>query len=465
MPSALGLASASLLFYALYSPQSGPIAQLLTALGIGDGTVSFLGTPDRRSVVDGGADRLAVRRLLHAAAPGRPAGHLQRRLRGGRCRRGQPVADLPSTSRCHCCSPSLALCTILCVTGSLLAFDQFYILTKGGPDNSTITVVQLVYNVAFGGRNDLGRGGRAVAHRARRAARHQRRCSSARCAARRTEPWPRRRASWSPYPSQHVLTGGLAVIFLFPLVWAAVASVAPQPGTAQVDGWGLGNYGTSRRLPGRSGPVPAQLTFCLGHDGDLHARSSPCSAGTPSPCSASRARTCCSWLTLAILMVPYATLLIPLYVLLNGIGLQNSLVGLALVLTMFQLPFATFMMRISFEAVPRELAESALVDGCGTFTALLRVLLPAVKPGLITVGLFAFLAAWNDFIAPLILITDSDKVPLPLAVANMRGQVMGVVDYGATEAGVVVLALPCVVLFLLLQRHYVRGFMSGALKG
>jgi multiple sugar transport system permease protein len=122
-------------------------------------------------------------------------------------------------------------------------------------------------------------------------------------------------------------------------------------------------------------------------------------------------------------------------------------------------------MRISFEAVPRELDEAATVDGCSSFGVLWRVLLPAVKPGLITVGLFAFLAAWNDFIAPLILINDSNKVPLPLAVANIRGQVMGVVDYGATEAGVVMLALPCVVLFLLLQRHYVRGFMSGALKG
>jgi multiple sugar transport system permease protein len=170
-------------------------------------------------------------------------------------------------------------------------------------------------------------------------------------------------------------------------------------------------------------------------------------------------------LTLAILMVPYASLLIPLYVLLNDLGLQDSLVGLALVLTMFQLPFATFMMRISFEAVPRELRESALVDGCGSFRALTRVLLPSVKPGLITVGLFAFLAAWNDFITPLVLISDSDKFPLPLAIANMRQQVMGIVDYGATEAGVVVLALPCILLFLALQRHYVRGFMSGALKG
>ncbi|MFD6735882.1 carbohydrate ABC transporter permease, partial [Micromonospora aurantiaca] len=170
-------------------------------------------------------------------------------------------------------------------------------------------------------------------------------------------------------------------------------------------------------------------------------------------------------LTLAILMVPYATLLIPLYVLLNRVGLQNSLVGVALVLTMFQLPFSTFLMRISFEAVPRELDEAAMVDGCSSFGALRRVLLPAVKPGLITVGLFAFLASWNDFMAPLILINDSERMTLPLAVANLRGQTQGVVDYGATEAGVVVLALPCVVLFLLLQRHYVRGFMSGAVKG
>ena len=91
--------------------------------------------------------------------------------------------------------------------------------------------------------------------------------------------------------------------------------------------------------------------------------------------------------------------------------------------------------------------------------------LPAVKPGLITVGMFAFLAAWNDFMAPLILITDTNRMTLPLAVSNLRVQVQGVIDYGATEAGVVVLALPCIVLFLILQRHYVRGFMSGAFKG
>ncbi len=261
-----------------------------------------------------------------------------------------------------------------------------------------------------------------------------------------------------------VFTGAVAVVFLFPLVWTAVVSVSPHAGTNQVDGWGFGNYSTLVdyqagiwRYLGNSAFVSlltVALTLLISFLGGY------AFARFRFP-----GRNILFLLTLAILMVPYATLLIPLYVLLNEVGLQNSLVGVALVLTMFQLPFSTFLMRISFEAVPRELDEAAMVDGCSSFTALWRVLVPAVKPGLITVGLFAFLAAWNDFMAPLILINDSERMTLPLAVSNLRGQVQGVVDYGATEAGVVVLALPCVVLFLLLQRHYVRGFMSGALKG
>ena len=261
-----------------------------------------------------------------------------------------------------------------------------------------------------------------------------------------------------------VFTGALAVIFLYPLVWTAVASVSPHPGTSQVDGWGFGNY---RAL----GEYQAGIWQYLANSTFVSLLTVALTLGISLLGGYAFARfsfpgkNLLFLVTLAILMVPYATLLIPLYVLLTQVGLQNSLIGLALVLTMFQLPFSTFMMRISFEAVPRELDEAAMVDGCSTFTALWRVLIPAVKPGLITVGLFAFLAAWNDFMAPLILINDSDRMTLPLAVSNLRGQVQGVVDYGATEAGVVVLALPCIVLFLLLQRHYVRGFMSGALKG
>lgn len=168
---------------------------------------------------------------------------------------------------------------------------------------------------------------------------------------------------------------------------------------------------------------------------------------------------------LAILMVPHVAILIPLYVLLGWFELGNTLFGLSLVLIMFQLPFSVFMMRNSFEAVPPEIEEAALVDGCSSLTALLRVLLPAVLPGIVTVGLFAFLASWNEFITPLILLNDGDKFTLPVALVSLQQGDWGAIDFGALQAGVVVSALPCLALFLVLQRLFVSGFTSGALKG
>jgi multiple sugar transport system permease protein len=170
-------------------------------------------------------------------------------------------------------------------------------------------------------------------------------------------------------------------------------------------------------------------------------------------------------LTLAILMVPYPTILVPLYVLLDDIGLQNSLLGLALVLVMFQLPFAVFMMRNAFDAVPRQFDEAAKVDGASTWRILVSVVGPATVPVMITVALFAFIASWNEFIAPLILLSDDGKFTLPTALAAMRSGSHGAIDHGALQAGTVVSAIPCLLLFLLLQRYYVRGFTSGALKG
>lgn len=168
---------------------------------------------------------------------------------------------------------------------------------------------------------------------------------------------------------------------------------------------------------------------------------------------------------LAILMVPHATILIPLYVLLGKVGLTNSLLGLGLVLIMFQLPFSLFMMRNSFESVPRELDEAALVDGCSALSALTRILLPAVMPGIVTVALFAFLTGWNEFISALILINDGDKYTLPVALVSLQQGDWGAIDFGGLQAGVVVSALPCLVLFLVLQRAYMSGFTAGAIKG
>jgi multiple sugar transport system permease protein len=258
----------------------------------------------------------------------------------------------------------------------------------------------------------------------------------------------------------YTTASALAVLFLFPLVWSGWSSVRGQPGTPQPSGYGFGNYTAMLHYGEGLGTYAFNSAFVsvLTVIGTLVVSSL---GGYAFARFAFPGKNLLFIATLAILMVPYATILIPLYVFLGYLHLQNTLVGLALVFVMFQLPFATFMMRNSFEAVPRELEEAALVDGCGTFQALVRVLLQAVRPGLITVGLFAFLASWNEFLAPLVLLNDGSKFTLPVAVASITNGTFG----GILESGVMIMAIPCLILFLLLQRHYVRGFVSGALGG
>ena len=155
LPTALGLASASLLFYALYAPQVGPVSGWLMKLGITEHVVSVLGTP---AGALWGTVFLIVWRfagfymlLLLVGLQGIPGDVYEAaRLDGAKTWQTFTSITLPLLR------PSLALSTIMCVTGSLLAFDQFYILTKGGPDSSTMTVVQLIYNLAFESKRDLG---------------------------------------------------------------------------------------------------------------------------------------------------------------------------------------------------------------------------------------------------------------------------------------------------------------------
>ena len=153
-----------------------------------------------------------------------------------------------------------------------------------------------------------------------------------------------------------------------------------------------------------------------------------------------------------------------MFILLRVIHLQNTLLGLGLVYITFQIPFAVFMMRTAFESVPRELEEAALLDGCTPLTLLTHVMLPVVLPGMITVGLFAFFASWNEFLAALIFMSDSEKFTLPVMLLNAQSQIFGAINWGAMEAGLAITMIPCAVIFLLLQRYYISGLISGAVK-
>lgn len=169
-------------------------------------------------------------------------------------------------------------------------------------------------------------------------------------------------------------------------------------------------------------------------------------------------------LLMATLMIPFQSILTPLFIMLAKLGLNNSLVGLVLVYVTLQLPFSVFMMRNSFDAVPKEIEEAARVDGVRDLRLLTRVLLPLVMPGVATVAIFAFLNAWNEFLAALIFLSSNDEYTLPVLMTAVRVGRLGSINWGAVQAGVVVMILPCLIVFLLLQRYYMRGLTAGAVK-
>jgi multiple sugar transport system permease protein len=169
-------------------------------------------------------------------------------------------------------------------------------------------------------------------------------------------------------------------------------------------------------------------------------------------------------IVIATLMIPFQSILTPLFIILSAVGLTNSLFGLTLVYVTLQLPFSVFMMRNAFDAVPKEIEEAARIDGARDLRLLARVLLPLVMPGVATVAIFAFLNAWNEFFAALVLLSSNDKFTLPVLMTAVRVSRMGAVDWGAVQAGVVVMVIPCLIVFLLLQRFYMRGLMAGAVK-
>ncbi|GHS84785.1 sugar ABC transporter permease [Actinomycetota bacterium] len=255
----------------------------------------------------------------------------------------------------------------------------------------------------------------------------------------------------------------LAVLFLSPLVWSAWTSVHGSRATGGRGGFGTDNY---RRLAeyGEGLGVYVWNTAVITVIAVIGTLLVTVLGGYALARYTFPGKNLLFVGALAILMIPHPTILVPLYTMLNWVGLQNTLVSVALVLVMFQLPFGLFMMRNAFEALPHELEEAALLDGCSNLTALRRVLLRAVTPAMVTVGMFAFLAAWNEFLTPLIFLTQGDKFTLPIALVSLRSGELGSIDLGALQAGIVVTAIPCLLLFVLLQRHYVRGITAGSFR-
>jgi multiple sugar transport system permease protein len=170
-------------------------------------------------------------------------------------------------------------------------------------------------------------------------------------------------------------------------------------------------------------------------------------------------------LVLLAFMIPFQAVLTPLFLEMHSMHLLNSLIGLALFYTTFNLPVGVYVMRNSFLQVPRELVDAARVDGASVVTTLVSVFRPLIMPGIATTALYAFLFSWTEFLGALSFLTNDSLFTLPVALSNVETGTYGAVNYGLLLAGAVIAMVPCVVVYVALQRYYVRGLVSGALKG
>jgi len=165
---------------------------------------------------------------------------------------------------------------------------------------------------------------------------------------------------------------------------------------------------------------------------------------------------------LVINMFPVVLLVIPLFMLMRSLGLMDTHLALIVAYATFTIPFATWMMTGFFRAIPRELDESAQIDGLGRFGTFLRVIVPIALPGVSATGIYIFINAWNEFIYASIL-TSSAVRTVPVSLQTMIGEYQ--IAWGLLTAGSSVAALPILILFFFIQKTMVSGMTAGAVKG
>jgi trehalose/maltose transport system permease protein len=180
-----------------------------------------------------------------------------------------------------------------------------------------------------------------------------------------------------------------------------------------------------------------------------------------------RGRTATLYLMLSMTIFPQIAILGALYTMINRFGFYDSLAALVFSYMVLVLPFTVWVLTSFMRALPRDLEEAAYVDGASPLQTFYRVMLPLVAPGIVTAGLLAFIAAWNEFLFALSFIQTPDKYTVPVAIVSFTGDSGSAFDrpWGQIMAATVVVTVPLVVLTLLLQRRILAGLTAGAVKG
>ncbi len=164
---------------------------------------------------------------------------------------------------------------------------------------------------------------------------------------------------------------------------------------------------------------------------------------------------------LAALVIPAQVAMPPLFLMMKGLGLANNFGGV--IVPALATVFGIFLVRQYARSIPDELLEAARIDGAGELRIFFQIVLPMLKPVLVTLAIFTFMASWNDFMWPLIVLTDQSQYTLPVALASLSRE--HIQDVEMMMAGAVITVLPVLLLFLLLQRYYIQGLLLGSVKG
>ena len=272
------------------------------------------------------------------------------------------------------------------------------------------------------------------------------------------------------YDLEKVVTWGVlgifSVIAVYPLLGIALVALQPSGGTTSgvfplPSSVALSNFSQAWTQGGLSSALMNSTVIAVAVVSFASALS--ILAGYAFGTMRTRAASVLFYVFIAGLIMPYEAMIIPLYYDMRRIGLTGSYWSLILPESGLYLAFGIFWMRAFFRAVPRSILDAARIDGASSWTILWRVLLPFGRPAVFTMMVLFFIWSWNEFLLPLVMFAATQRQTATLALANFQGQ--HVTDVSLQTAAAAIVAVPVLIVYVIFQRQFIRGMLSGALKG